>query len=52
VDLEAVVAAVARDKKRRGGEVRFVLVEGPGDVRTGRSVADGELRTVVAELRE
>jgi shikimate kinase/3-dehydroquinate synthase len=51
VDPGAVVAAVARDKKRRGGRVRFVLVEGPGDVRPGRSVPDGELRAAVAELR-
>jgi len=51
VDVEAVVGAVARDKKRRGGRVGFVLVEAPGDVRTGRTVADGELRAAVAELR-
>jgi shikimate kinase/3-dehydroquinate synthase len=50
VDLDDVVAAVARDKKRRDGQVGFVLVEGPGDVRTGRPVADAELRAVVAEL--
>ena len=30
VDHEAVVAAVQRDKKRRGGRVGFVLVEAPG----------------------
>jgi shikimate kinase/3-dehydroquinate synthase len=51
VDPEAVVAATARDKKRRGGRVGFVLVEAPGDVRPGRPVADGELRRAVAELR-
>jgi shikimate kinase/3-dehydroquinate synthase len=50
VDVEAVVAATARDKKRRGGRVGFVLVEAPGDVRPGRPVAEGELRAVVAEL--
>jgi shikimate kinase/3-dehydroquinate synthase len=50
VDVDAVVAATARDKKRRGGRVGFVLVEGPGDVRPGRPVAEGELRTAVAEL--
>jgi shikimate kinase/3-dehydroquinate synthase len=32
VDHEAVLAAVQRDKKRRGGRVGFVLVEAPGDV--------------------
>ena len=51
VDLEAVLAAVQRDKKRRGGRVGFVLVEAPGDVRTGRPVPEGELRAAVAELR-
>jgi shikimate kinase/3-dehydroquinate synthase len=51
VDLEAVLGAVQRDKKRRGGRVGFVLVEAPGDVRPGRPVPDGELRAAVAELR-
>jgi shikimate kinase/3-dehydroquinate synthase len=51
VDPEAVVQATARDKKRRAGRVGFVLVEAPGDVRTGRPVAEGELRAAVAELR-
>jgi shikimate kinase / 3-dehydroquinate synthase len=51
VDAEAVVAATARDKKRRGGRVGFVLVEAPGDVRPGRPVADGELRRALTELR-
>jgi shikimate kinase / 3-dehydroquinate synthase len=51
VDTEAVLAAVQRDKKRRGGRVGFVLVESPGDVRAGRPVPEGELRAAVAELR-
>ena len=51
VDLDAVLAAVQRDKKRRGGRVGFVLVEAPGDVRPGRPVPEGELRAAVAELR-
>jgi shikimate kinase/3-dehydroquinate synthase len=51
VDPEAVLAAVQRDKKRRGGRVGFVLVEAPGDVRHGRPVPDGELRAAVTELR-
>jgi shikimate kinase/3-dehydroquinate synthase len=50
VDTEAVLAAVQRDKKRRGGRVGFVLVEAPGDVRPGRPVPEGELRAAVAEL--
>jgi shikimate kinase/3-dehydroquinate synthase len=51
VDLDAVLGAVQRDKKRRGGRVGFVLVESPGDVRPGRPVPEGELRAAVAELR-
>jgi shikimate kinase/3-dehydroquinate synthase len=51
VDAEAVLVAVERDKKRRGGRVGFALVEAPGDVRTGRPVPEGELRSAVAELR-
>ena len=46
-----MLAAVERDKKRRGGRVGFVLVESPGDVRTGQPVPEGELRSAVAELR-
>jgi shikimate kinase / 3-dehydroquinate synthase len=51
VDLDAVAAVVQRDKKRRGGRVGFVLVEGPGDVRTGCPVFDDDLRAALAELR-
>jgi shikimate kinase / 3-dehydroquinate synthase len=50
-DPDAVVAAVARDKKRlAGGPVPFVLVEAPGDVRYGCSVDEAELRAAVQEL--
>jgi shikimate kinase/3-dehydroquinate synthase len=48
---EAVVDAVARDKKRLGAAaVPFVLVEAPGDVRPGRPVAPSALRAAVEEL--
>ncbi|ADB51477.1 bifunctional shikimate kinase/3-dehydroquinate synthase [Conexibacter woesei] len=51
VDLDAVVAATARDKKRRSGApVPFVLLDGPGAARPGCQVADGELRAAVQEL--
>ncbi|HEX8105267.1 MAG TPA: 3-dehydroquinate synthase family protein, partial [Solirubrobacteraceae bacterium] len=50
VDLEAVQAAVAGDKKRRGGRVGFVLVDAPGDVRTGCPVGADELRGALEEL--
>jgi shikimate kinase/3-dehydroquinate synthase len=50
IDPADVVAATARDKKRRGGRVGFVLVEAPGDVRTGTGVSPDDLRAAVAEL--
>ncbi len=50
VDLAAVQAAVARDKKRRGGRVGFVLVDAPGQLRVGRPVADDALRAALEEL--
>jgi shikimate kinase/3-dehydroquinate synthase len=46
----AVLDALQRDKKRRAGIVRFVLVEAPGDVRTGRSVDPGEIARALEEL--
>ena len=51
VDVEAVLAATERDKKRQAGEpVPFVLVTAPGDVRHGEPVAPDDLRAAVAEL--
>ena len=50
VDRDAVAAAVQRDKKRRGGRVGFVLVESPGDVRTGCPVGADELRAALEDL--
>src|SRR3954447_5969486 len=50
VDHEVVLAAVQRDKKRRGGRVGFVLVEAPGDVRTGVPVSEGDVRAALAGL--
>jgi shikimate kinase/3-dehydroquinate synthase len=50
VPAEDVVAAVARDKKRMGAEVPFVLVRAPGDVIYGCEVAGEDLRAAVAEL--
>src|SRR4051812_10665402 len=51
VDEEAVLAAVQRDKKRRGGRVGFVLVDAPGDVRTGAPVSESSVRAALAGLR-
>jgi len=49
-EVDEVVAATARDKKRLGGSVPFVLLSAPGDVRIGCEVAQDELRAAVAEL--
>jgi shikimate kinase / 3-dehydroquinate synthase len=50
VDHVTVIAALQGDKKRRGGRVGFVLVEAPGDVRTGRPVRDDDLVHALGEL--
>jgi shikimate kinase / 3-dehydroquinate synthase len=50
VPVESVVEATARDKKRVGDEVPFVLVDEPGEVRIGCAVQPADLREAVAEL--
>ena len=50
VDHTAVLDALQRDKKRRGGRVGFVLVEAPGDVRTGRAVEPAEVARALGAL--
>ena len=47
---ELVVEASARDKKRVGASVPFVLLSAPGEVRIGCEVDPGELRGAVEEL--
>jgi shikimate kinase / 3-dehydroquinate synthase len=47
---DEILEALARDKKRLAGEVPFVLVEAPGEVRHGCLVAPAELRTAVQEI--
>lgn len=49
-DAEAVIAATERDKKRLAGKVPFVLLDAPGEVRTGCEVEGAELRAAVTEL--
>jgi shikimate kinase/3-dehydroquinate synthase len=51
VDVDAVVAATRRDKKRTGEHVPFVLVAAPGEVSHGHAVGEAALRAAVAELR-
>ena len=47
---EAVLRAIARDKKRVGDRVPFVLVQAPGEVSHGSEVAEGAVRADVVEL--
>jgi shikimate kinase/3-dehydroquinate synthase len=51
VDVEAVLAAIGRDKKRTADGIGFVLIEEPGRVEFGRSVDADSLRRAVEELR-
>jgi shikimate kinase/3-dehydroquinate synthase len=51
IDLDEVIAATARDKKRRSGEaVPFVLLDAPGAARPGCQISDADLRSAVQEL--
>ena len=51
VEVEAVLEALSRDKKRAGtGGVPFVLVKAPGEVSEGHHVPAQELRAAVEEL--
>jgi shikimate kinase/3-dehydroquinate synthase len=50
VDVDAVLAALARDKKRGPDGVPMVLVERPGEVRHGVYIDSGEIERVVREL--
>jgi shikimate kinase/3-dehydroquinate synthase len=50
IDVERIVAATARDKKRVGSHVPFVLLHAPGEVETGCEIPDADLRSAVAEL--
>jgi len=45
-----VIEAVARDKKRTGAEVPFVLGQAPGEVSEGHTVSPEALRAAVEEL--
>jgi shikimate kinase/3-dehydroquinate synthase len=51
VDIDEIVAATTRDKKRVGtGGVPFVLLSEPGEPLIGCEVSAGELRAAVTEL--
>jgi shikimate kinase/3-dehydroquinate synthase len=48
--LEAILEAIARDKKRLGASVPFVLLSAPGNARVGCEVPLAQVRAAVAEL--
>jgi shikimate kinase / 3-dehydroquinate synthase len=48
--VDDIVELVQRDKKRRGGEVPFVLVEDAGSVTPGHTVSERDLRAAVEEV--
>jgi shikimate kinase/3-dehydroquinate synthase len=50
VDPGAVIAASARDKKRTGTSVPFVVVDAPGAVRHGAEIDPRDLEAAVAAL--
>jgi 3-dehydroquinate synthetase len=51
-DVEQVVLATSRDKKRVGQALPFVLVREPGEAQIGCEVGPSELRAAVAELAQ
>ncbi len=50
VDADLAWAALERDKKARGGRVRLVLLEAPGQARTGVELPEGDVRRALADL--
>ena len=48
--VDDVLGYVARDKKREGGRVPFVLVEAPGEVTPGHDVEAEKLRAAIEEV--
>jgi shikimate kinase/3-dehydroquinate synthase len=50
-DVDQILEATMRDKKRTGARVPFVLLGAPGEARTGCHVSEDELRAAVSELQ-
>jgi 3-dehydroquinate synthetase/shikimate kinase len=50
IDVEHVMSAVGRDKKRTSEGLGFVLLERPGEPRWGEPVPDDRVRAAVQEL--
>jgi len=51
VEVEAILEALARDKKRTAAGVGFVLLSEPGEPRVGQLVDPARVREAVEELR-
>jgi shikimate kinase/3-dehydroquinate synthase len=51
VDLDAVLEALGRDKKRTAEGIQFVLLARPGEPRPGQRVDADSVRSAVEELR-
>jgi shikimate kinase / 3-dehydroquinate synthase len=50
IEVEPILDALGRDKKRTAAGVGFVLLSEPGQPRTGQLVPDDEVRAAVEEL--
>ena len=50
IDVDTVIDALGRDKKRTADGVGFVLLSEPGAPRVGQVLDDGEVRSAVEEL--
>jgi shikimate kinase/3-dehydroquinate synthase len=50
VDPDLAWTALERDKKARGGRVQLVLLEAPGQPRTGVELPEGDVRRALADL--
>jgi shikimate kinase/3-dehydroquinate synthase len=50
VDLDTAWAALRRDKKARGGRVQLVLLDAPGNPRTGVELHERDVRRALAGL--
>ena len=50
IDVDAILAALQRDKKRTAAGVGFVLLAEPGEPRTGQIVDEAKVREAVKEL--
>ena len=47
LDVDALIDATKSDKKSRGGNIRWVLLEGPGKATTRRNVPDNIVREAI-----